>query len=87
MGVLEQRILEYSNFSVACGYKRDRELSEMCKVLSLTRRKIAGEREAHHQPHTLVTTYNRHTSYIAEVANRNCYSLQSQERLAHTFRE
>ena len=45
--VLEQRILEYSNFFVAYGYKRDRALSEMRKVLSLTKDESLRTRERH----------------------------------------
>ena len=52
-GVLEQRILEYSNVFLACGYKRDGALSEMRSLVIDTRREFAGEREAHHQPYTL----------------------------------
>ncbi|CAH3185130.1 unnamed protein product, partial [Porites lobata] len=84
--LLEQRILEYSNFFVACGYKRDRPLSEMRKVLSLTQDESLRERERRTTNRIpLVTTYNPRTSYIAEVANRNCHFLQSKERLAHIF--
>ena len=86
--VLKQRILEYSNFFVACGYKRDRALSEMRKVLSLTQDESLRARERHTTNCIpLVTTYNPRTSYIAEVANRNWHFLQSKERLAHIFRE
>ena len=86
--VLEQRILEYSNFFVACGYKRDRALSEMRKVLSLTQDETLRARERHTTNRIpLVTTYNPRTSYVAEVANTNWHFLQSKERLAHIFRE
>ena len=71
-----------------CGYKRDRVLSEMCKVLSLTQDKSLQVRERHTNSRIpFVTTYNPRTSYIAEVAHRNWHFLQSKERLAHTFRE
>ena len=33
----------------------------------------------------LVTTFNPHTTFIAEIARRNCNFLQSKERLAHIF--
>ena len=86
--VLEQRILEYSNFFVACGYKRDRALSEMRKVLSLTQDESLWGRKRHTTNCIpLVTTYNPRTSYIAEVANRNWHFLQPKKRLAHIFRE
>ena len=86
--VLKQRILEYSNFFVACGYKRDWALSEMRKVLSLTQDESLRARERHTTSRIpLVTTYNPRTLYIAEVANRNSHFLQSKERLAHIFRE
>ena len=86
--VLEQRILEYSNFFVACGFKIDRALSEMRKVLLLTQDKSLRARERHTTNRIpLVTTYNPRTSYIAEVANRNWHFLQSRERLAHICRE
>jgi len=66
MSVLEKRILEYSIFFVACGYKRDRTLSEMSKVLSLTQDKSlrAKERDTISRI-PLVTTYNPHASHIA----------------------
>ena len=86
--VLEQRILEYSNFFVACGYKRDRALSEIRKVLSLTQDENLRARERHTTSCIpLVTTHNPRTSYIAEVANRNWHFLQPKKRLAHIFRE
>ena len=86
--VLEQRRLEYSNFFVTCGYKRDRALSEMRKVLALTQDKSLRERERHTSSRIpFVTTYNPLTLYIAELANRNWHFLQSKERLAHIFRE
>ena len=86
--ILKQRILKYSNFFVACGYKRDRALSEMRKVLSLTQDESLRVRERHTTSCIpFVTTYNPRTSYIAEVANRNWHFLQSKERLAHIFRE
>ena len=67
--ILKQRILEYSNFFVACGYKRDRALSEMRKVLSLTQDESLRVRERHTTSRIpFVTTYNPRTSYIAEVA-------------------
>ena len=73
---------------MACGYKRDRALSEMCKVLSLTQDESLRGRKRHTTNRIpLVTTYNPRTSYIAEVANRNWHFLQSKERLAHIFRE
>ena len=86
--ILKQRILEYSNVLVACGYKRDRALSEMRKVLSLTQDESLRVRERHTTSRIpFVTTYNPRTSYIAEVASRNWHFLQSKERLAHIFRE
>lgn len=86
--VLEQRILEYTDFFVACGYKKDRVLSEMRKVLSLTQEESFQARERRTTARIpLVTTYNPHTSYIAEIANRNWHFLQSKERLARKFKE
>ena len=86
--VLEQRIWEYSNFFVACGYKKDGVLSEMQKSLLLTQEESLRTRERHTTTRIpLVTTYNPHTSYIAEMANRNWHFLQSKERLARIFKE
>ena len=46
-------------------------LSEMRKVLSLTHEESSWARERHTSTRIpLVTTYNPHTSYIAEMANR-----------------
>ena len=73
---------------VACGYKRDRTLSKMPKVLSLTQDKSLRARERHTISRIpFVTTNNPHTSYIADVAKRNWHFLQSKERLAHIFGE
>ena len=80
--------MEYSNFFVACGYKKDKVLSEMRKVLSLTQEESLQVREwgtTNRIP--LVTTYNQHTSFIAEIANRNWHFLQSKERLARIFEQ
>ena len=74
--ILEQRILEYSNFFIACGYKRERTLSEMRKVLSLTQDESLRVRERHTTSRIpFVTTYNPRISYIAEVVNRNWHFL------------
>ena len=80
--------MEYSNFFVACGYKKDKVLSEMRKVLSLRQEESLRARErgtTNRIP--LVTTYNPHTSFIAEIANRNWHFLQSKERLARIFEQ
>ena len=86
--ILEQRIMQYSNFFVACGYKKDKVLSKMRKVLSLTQEESLRARErgtTNRIP--LVTTYNPHTSFIAEMANRKWHFLQSKERLARIFEQ
>ena len=85
---LKQRIVEYSNFFVACGYQKGRVLAEMRKVLSITQEESLLPRQrgtTNRIP--LVTTYNPHTKSIAEIANRNWHFLQSKERLARIFQE
>ena len=80
--------MEYSNFFVACGYQKGRVLAEMRKVLSITQEESLRARErgtTNHIP--LVTTYNPHITFIAEIANRNWHLLQSKERLARIFQE
>ena len=60
----------------------------MRKVLSLTQEESFQARERHTTARIpLVTTYNPHTSYIAEIANRNWHFLQSKDRLARIFKE
>ena len=86
--ILEQRIMEYSNYFVTCGYKRYKVLTEMRKVMSLTQEESLRTRERETISRIpLVTTYNPHTMFIAGVANRHWDFLQSKERLAHIFRE
>ena len=86
--ILEQRIMEYFNYFVACGYKRYKVLTEMRKVMSLTQEESLRARERETISRIpLVTTYNSHTMFIAGVANRHWHFLQSKERLAHIFRE
>ena len=75
-------------FFVACGYQKGRVLAEMRKVLSITQEESLRARErgtTNHIP--LVTTYNPHITFIAEIANRNWHLLQSKERLARIFQE
>ena len=63
-------------------------LTEMRKVLSLTQEESLQARERVSVNRTpLVTTFNPHTTFIAEIANRNWNFLQSKERLAHIFQE
>ena len=45
----------------------------------------ADQRKGIHRPHPLVTTFNPHTTLIAEIARRNWNFLQSKERLARIF--
>ena len=83
---LKQRIIEYSQFFVA--YKRERVLTEIRKVLALTQEESLQARERVSINRTpLVTTYNPHTTFTPEIANRNWHFLQSKERLAHIFQE
>ena len=85
---VKKRIMEYSQFFVVCGYKRERVLTEMRKVLSLTHEESLQARERVSVNRTpLVTTFNPHTTFIAEIANRNWHFLQSKERLTHVFQE
>ena len=64
--------MEYSQFFVACGYKRERVLTEMRKVLSLTQEESLQARERVSVNRTpLVTTFNPHTTFITEIANKN----------------
>ena len=63
-------------------------LTEMRKVLSLTQEESLQARERVSVNRTpLVTTFNPHNTFIAEIANRNWHFLQSKERLAHIFQE
>ena len=80
--------MEYSNFFVACGYKRNRVLTDMRKVLSLTQEESlpARDRETTNRI-SLVTTHNPHTTFIAERANGHWHFLQLKERLARIFHE
>ena len=57
-------------------------------VLSLTQEESLRARERGTTNRILlVTTYNPHTSFIAEIANRNWHFLQSKERLARIFEQ
>ena len=58
----------------------------MEKVLTMTREKCLQTRERESTDRIpLVTTFNPHTTFIAEIARRNWNFLQSKERLAHIF--
>ena len=66
---LRTRITEYADFFTACGYKRDEVLELMRKVLLRSQEQCFEMRENKelrtHIP--LVTTYNPHTTYIADI--------------------
>ena len=69
--VLEQRIREYSEYFVACGYKRNKVLTEMNKLLKLTQEESLQPREKGTNSRTpLVTIYNPHTLFISGIASR-----------------
>lgn len=83
---LRLRIFEYADFFVACGYQRTKVLREMQKVLTPTREECLQTRERESTDRIpLVTTFNPHTTFIAEIARRNWNFLQSKERLARIF--
>ena len=83
---LKKRIAEYADFFVACGYQRTKVLREMEKVLTMTQEECLQTRERESTDRIpLVTTFNPHTTFIAEIARRNWNFLQSKERLAHIF--
>ena len=86
--VSEQRIREYSEYFVARGYKRNKVLTEMNKVLELTQEESLHPREKGTNSRIpLVTTYDPHTLFIPGIANRNWHFLQSKERFAKLFKE
>ncbi|CAH3171643.1 unnamed protein product, partial [Porites lobata] len=83
---LKKRIAEYADFFVACGYQRTKVLQEMEKVVTMTQEECLQTRERESTDRIpLVTTFNPHTTFIAEIAKRNWNFLQSKERLAHIF--
>ena len=58
----------------------------MEKVLTMTQEECLQTRERESTDRIpLVTTFNPHTTFIAEIARRNWNVLQSKERLAHIF--
>ena len=83
---LKKPIAEYADLFVACGYQRTKVLREMEKVLTMTQEECLQTRERESTDRIpLVTTFNPHTTFIAEIARRNWNFLQSKERLAHIF--
>ena len=68
--------------------KKNRVLTDMRKVLSLTQEESLRARDrGTNNRIPLVTTQNLHTTFIAERANRHWHFLQSKERLARIFHE
>ena len=69
---LKKRIAEYADFFVACGYQRTKVLREMEKVLTMTQEECLQTRERTSTDRTpVVTTFNPHTTFIAETVGRN----------------
>ena len=61
-------------------------LREMEKVFTITQDECLQTRERESTDRIpLATTFNPHTTFIAEIARRNWNVLQSKERLAHIF--
>ena len=83
---LKKRIMEYSNFFVACGCAQHKVLHKMQKVLTLTQEECLQTQELEPTDQiNLVTTFNPHTTFIAGIAKRNWNFLQSKERLSLIF--
>ena len=71
-----------------CGYKRNKALTEMNKVLKLIQEEsLQPTNRGTNRRIPLVTTYNPHTLFISGIANRNWHFLQSKERLGKLFKE
>ena len=84
---LKTRINEYTEFFVACSYDRNKVYEQMQSALAMSQEEcleIRNDREPVNRIH-LVTTFNPHITYIAEIANRNWSFLKSKERLARIF--
>jgi len=87
-GYIEERIIEYADFFVACGYAQRKVLHEMQKVLTLTQEECLQTKEREPTDRVpLVTTFNPHTTFIAEIPTRNWNFLQSKERLSLIFKK
>ena len=83
---LRKRIMEYSDFFVACGYAQYKVIHEMQKVLRLTQEECLQTKEREPTDRIpLVATFNPHTTLIAEIAKQNWNFLQSKERLSLVF--
>ena len=69
---LKKRIMEYSDFFVACGYARQKVLNETQRVLTFTQEECLQTKEREPIDRIpLVTTFNPHTTFIAEIAEPN----------------
>ena len=86
---LRTRITEYAEFFTACGYNRDEVLEQTRRVLLKSQEQCLEMRENKELRNRipLVTTYNPHTTYIAEIAHRHWGFLKSKERLSRIFAE
>ena len=87
--ILRERIKQYSEYFVACGYKRQIVLNEMSKVLAFTQDECLTPktRDTSSERTPIVITYNPYTTYIAEIVNRHWDFLKSKERLAKIFNQ
>ena len=54
---------------------------------NVTRRMSTDQWKGIHRSHSPVTTFNPHTTFIAEIARRNWNFLQSKERLGRIFKK
>ena len=86
---LRTRITEYAEFFTACGYNRGEVLEQMRRVLLKSQEQCLEMRENKELRNRipLVTTYNPHTTYTAEIAHRHWGFLKSKERLSRIFAE
>ena len=76
---LRKRIIENSDFLVACGYEGGKVLDEMQRVLTLTQKECLQTKERQPMDHIpFAITYSTHATLIVEVAKRNNWNfLQS----------
>ena len=84
---LKKRIWQYTDYFVACGYRRSFVKKEMEKVLRIDRKNALKKKEKRKESYIpLVVSYHPDLPPLGRIINKHWPTLQSKKRLKKVFK-
>ena len=85
---LKKRMRQYTDYFVACGYRRSFVKKEMKKVLKIDRKNALKKKEKRKESRIpLVVSYNPDLPPLGRIINKHWPTLQSKKRLKKVFKK